>query len=138
MEDIPSDIDNHIHDGSPLDEDHKSGYKEEIKYVSNLTIFQPNRLKANKNILCHKFTEPFDVIQIQIKLKENLVFTLCENPKTKALKFVIWNMNKELILIQNDLKDKILKFVVYPGRTDLLIFIGVTYYKFQEINYTNK
>ena len=47
MEALPPEIDNDTGSGSPREEEQKSGYKEEIKYISDLTIFQPNRPKAS-------------------------------------------------------------------------------------------
>lgn len=42
------------------------------------------------------------------------------------------------MLVSLDLKEYVLKFIVYPNKNDFIMMIGENYFKFWEVNYTQR
>ena len=127
------------------DTDIKNQKKEEAKqkdeagiYVAKLHItrlFEDNNT-SKSYMLLHAFNEPFDIIQIFIKDKENLAYTLSKNKEGDQF-ITVWNFKKELLLCWKQL-NKINKFVLYPGKSDHMLMIGPQYFRSWDINFTKK
>lgn len=62
-----------------------------------LRLFDQQSGASKSYQLCHAFSEPFNIIQIYIKVKENLVYTLCENKNGEQF-ITVWNFKKKLML----------------------------------------
>jgi hypothetical protein len=60
-------------------------------------LFEGSNTYSKSYVLNHAFPEPFDIIQIYIKDRENLAYTLCENKFGEQF-ITVWNFKKELVL----------------------------------------
>ncbi|CAI2387801.1 unnamed protein product [Moneuplotes crassus] len=110
---------------------------QKVVYVANVTILRLFDSQPPKSYtLSHAFYEKFDVKQIFIKAKENLVYTLCENEEQCQF-ITVWNFKKHLICYKQ-LPKYVCKFVVYPHKADYLLMLGTNYFKSWDINFTNK
>ena len=128
------------------DADNKNEKKEEVKqkdeagiYVAKLHItrlFEDNNT-SKSYMLVHAFNEPFDIVQIFIKDKENLAYTLSKNKEGDQF-ITVWNFKKELLLCWKQLNKKVNKFVLYPGKSDHMLMIGHQYFRSWDINFTKK
>ena len=108
-----------------------------VAKVNILKLFEGTSVHSKSYLLSHAFQEPFDIIQIYIKDKENLAYTLCENKHGEQF-ITVWNFKKELMLCYKQLKKKIKSFIVYPGKSDHILMFGDQYFKSWDINFTNK
>lgn len=78
--------------------DRALGVREVTEYESDLYIFKLNNTEE-QYVLTHSFSEPHDIVMMQIWTKENLAYTLSNNKKSKSQKFCIWNYKKELWIL---------------------------------------
>lgn len=104
------------------------------KYISQCIVLDLN-MGSKRYQLNHVFDHSTDIIQIFID--NNLAFTLTSNCNN-IQSFFIWNFRKEVILCSAMMKAKINKFILNPVHPDQVFFIGDNYFRFWDINYTNK